>query len=235
MKRNLDMKKNSEKGYVSYTIDGTDLILADILRNVNNGFYVDIGANHPISYNNTYYFYKRGWNGFSVDGNQKFEPLWLRERPLDTFITALVSSEVKQVDFKIFKDHKMSSMNIDQIKLYEKRFSKNEITSHPGTTTTLSNLKNEYFAEKEVHFLTIDVEGEDLNCLIGANLSNWKPGVVVMEVKNMSIYNVISNDVVEHLNSYGYRLISKTPLNAIFVYPSKPYLTWIPETLTAMK
>lgn len=230
--RKGDLYRNLEKGLTSHSIDGTDLITAELLRDVNEGFYVDIGANHPKKNSNTYYLYKQGWSGVAVDGNQYFEGLWHEHRPLDKFLTSLVSGEIKEVDFRIFPDDTMSSMNSEQIKLYEGRFNEKIINVIPATTTTLANLKQEYFQEKEVHLLSVDIEGEDLNCLIGANFESWKPGVVVVEIKHLSLYDVGSSDIVKFLTSHGYRFISKTPLNAIFVYPDKPYLAWIPKSLT---
>ena len=233
--RKADLYLNLEQGLKSHSIDGTDLITAELLREVYEGFYVDIGANHPKQHSNTYYLYKQGWSGLVVDGNKYFEDLWLENRPLDKFVTAIVAAEIKEVDFRIFPDDTMSSINPDQIKLYERRFNEEKINSIRTTTTTLSNLKTEYFEEREVHLLSIDIEGEDLNCLLGANFENWKPGVVVIEIKNLSLYNLGSSEIVQFLTSHGYRLISKTPLNAIFVYPNKPYLAWIPESLTKAK
>ena len=98
-------------------------------------------------------------------------------------------------------------------------------------TTTLFDLNNQYLKDLEIHLLSIDIEGEEINCLEGANLKEWHPGVIVIETKHLSSYQVLDNDIVQYLTQLGYRMIAKTPLDAFFVFPSKPYLEWIPKTI----
>ena len=51
----------------SYSISNVDLIIDRMFANLKNGFYVDVGCNHPIKFNNTYLLYKRGWSGINID------------------------------------------------------------------------------------------------------------------------------------------------------------------------
>ena len=215
----------------SYSFEGSDLIVSSLLRNISQGKYIDVGANHPTIQNNTNYFYQKGWRGLAIDGNDEFEILWKRNRPLDVFLTELVSDSTKEVEFSIYPDDTLSSMDSSSIQRYEGRYAKDEIITKRATTTTLEKLKNKYFQEQEIHLLSIDIEGEDLNCLVGANLNFWKPGVIVIETKNLSLYKISGNEIVEYLTSFGYRLIAKTPLDAFFVYPQKSYLQWIPKSI----
>ena len=60
-KRKLKYKKNS------YSFNSVDLIIDYIFKDKKNGFYLDIGAQHPISNNNTYLLFKRGWKGINFD------------------------------------------------------------------------------------------------------------------------------------------------------------------------
>ena len=55
----------SKKGY--YSFSGVDIIIENIFRNQNNGFYIDVGCQHPIKNNNTYHLYKKGWVGINID------------------------------------------------------------------------------------------------------------------------------------------------------------------------
>jgi len=215
----------------SYSFEGSDLIVSSLLRNVLHGRYIDVGANHPILQNNTNYLYQKGWCGLAIDGNEEFEILWKQNRPRDVFLTELISDSIREVEFSIYPDKTLSSIDPSSIKRYEERYASDEITIKRTTTTTLEKLKNKYFQEQEIHLLSIDIEGEDLNCLVGANLTVWKPGIIVIETKNLSLYKVFNNKIVEYLTSLGYRLIAKTPLDAFFVYPQKSYLQWIPKSI----
>jgi len=215
----------------SYALEGSDLIAASLLRKVSRGTYIDVGANHPTVQSNTRYFYDRGWSGLAIDGNGTFEKEWLEHRPRDVFVPALVSSEIKDVEFSIYPDSTLSSIDRDSIARYTARYGDQPIRKEIRKTTTLFDLKNRYLQQEEIHLLSVDVEGEDLNCLVGAKLDQWAPGVIIVETKHLSIYHVLENEIVGYLNSVGYRMIAKTPLDAFFVFPAKDYLDWIPKTI----
>ena len=51
----------------SYAISNVDLIIDRLFSNVDRGYYIDVGCNHPIKYNNTYLLHKRGWSGINID------------------------------------------------------------------------------------------------------------------------------------------------------------------------
>ena len=215
----------------SYSNQGVDIICAAFLRNVKNGCYIDVGANHPTINNNSYYFYNLGWRGLGIDGNESFSEEWKLTRPEDKFLVSLVSDKNKVVDFCIYEDHGLSTIATQEQERYSERFAQNQITTKTVETSILAELKKDYLGESEVHLLHIDVEGEELNALRGANLPDMLPGVIAVELKNLSLYNLGQSDMVSYLTSLGYRLVSKTPLDSIFLYPKKSYFDWIPAEL----
>jgi len=226
-----ELARSEKNPRQSYSLEGSDLIIASLLRNVTRGTYIDVGANHPVVQNNTRYFYERGWSGLAIDGNNEFEKEWLELRPRDVFVPALVSSEIKNVEFVIYPDHTLSTIDGDSIARYSSRYGGRQVHKEVRKTTTLFDLKTQYLNETEIHLLSVDVEGEDLNCLMGARLELWNPGVIVVETKHLSIYHAAENETVGYLTSVGYRMIAKTPLDAFFVFPAKDYLDWIPKTI----
>ncbi len=54
---------------ISYAQNFEDLILMGILREIPNGFYVDVGANHPEQDSVTKIFYDKGWSGINIEPN----------------------------------------------------------------------------------------------------------------------------------------------------------------------
>ena len=48
-------------------MEGEDLELLKLTKNINQGFYVDAGCYHPLRLNNTYLLYKKKWNGLNID------------------------------------------------------------------------------------------------------------------------------------------------------------------------
>jgi FkbM family methyltransferase len=215
----------------SFALEGSDLIAASLLRDVSRGTYIDVGANHPTIQSNTRYFYDKGWSGLAIDGNGAFEKQWREHRPRDVFVPALVSSEIKDVEFSVYPDSTLSTIDPESIARYSARHDGQSIRKEIRQTTTLFDLKNKYLQQDEIHLLSVDVEGEDLNCLVGARLDRWTPGVIVVEAKHLSIYHIQENDIAGYLTLIGYRMIAKTPLDAFFVFPAKDYLNWIPTTI----
>lgn len=49
----------------------------------NSGFFVDIGANHPVVFSATYLLYKAGWNGLTVEPIPSLCALHRKFRPRD--------------------------------------------------------------------------------------------------------------------------------------------------------
>lgn len=53
LKKNRYERKYSRR---SFSQEGEDLIVHNILYERENGFYVDVGAHHPLRFSNTYAF-----------------------------------------------------------------------------------------------------------------------------------------------------------------------------------
>lgn len=205
--------------------------MQSILRNIRTRTYIDTGANHPLLNNNTYFFYERGWSGLAVDPNIYFEPIWKLERPQDIFVPEVVSRESGDFDYYKFPDSMLNGIDASQMEKYSERFHTQEIIIEKKHGRSLYDLKNSYIPENEIHFLSVDVVGAELDVLFGAKLTEWKPGAILIETKNLSIYKISDNKIVNYLTSIGYRLISITLLDAFFVLPQKKYLAWIPKTI----
>ena len=69
--------------YESYAQELEDIILYVALQDVDEGFYIDIGANDPIEISVTKFFYDRGWSGINVEPLRSKCALLENERPRD--------------------------------------------------------------------------------------------------------------------------------------------------------
>ena len=87
----------------SFSQGSMDLILEHIFKNKNNGFYVDVGCQHPIKNNNTYLLYKRGWSGVNIDLDSVNIELFNFFRRNDNNVNAAVSDKIE--DAKLFYYH----------------------------------------------------------------------------------------------------------------------------------
>ncbi len=78
IKRQIKYKKNS------YSLNSVDLIVDYIFKTKKKGFYLDVGAQHPVSNNNTFLLFKKGWSGINIDLDKKNIDLFNIARPKDT-------------------------------------------------------------------------------------------------------------------------------------------------------
>ena len=76
----------------SYSQYGEDLVLDAVMGCASKGFFVDIGANDPISLSNTKRFSLRGWTGINVEPNPLSLARIVKDRPHDINLNCGVGS-----------------------------------------------------------------------------------------------------------------------------------------------
>ena len=96
-----------KKNYFSFS--GVDVIIENIFRNKKNGFYIDVGCQHPIKNNNTYLLHKKGWSGINIDLDQDNINLFNLSRSKDTNLCMAISSTITEKD--LFFYHNKSPLN----------------------------------------------------------------------------------------------------------------------------
>mgnify|MGYP001265942633 CR=1 FL=1 len=94
-------------------------------------------------------------------------------------------------------------------------------------TETLNNIiVNSNFANKRIDFLSIDVEGNELNVLKGFDLKKYKPTIVLLEYRlpnlkefhDKNIDQIIESEIYHHMTSSGYKLINWNHDDLMFMY-----------------
>lgn len=167
---------------ISYSQNYEDLILAGILRNVSAGFYVDVGANHPELDSVTKIFYDKGWSGINVEPNELLNVELTKQRPRDINVKAGVSSQSGQLRFRSFDSFDgLSTFSRDNMEGFQ--------ASYPGATYTdsyidvvsLAELLIQHKPEGDIHFLKVDVEGLELEVLLGNKWDRFRPWVLCIE------------------------------------------------------
>ena len=68
---------------ISYSQNQEDVVLYRLAQLVPEGFYVDVGAAHPIMDNVTYALYKAGWRGINIEPMKREADLLREIRPRD--------------------------------------------------------------------------------------------------------------------------------------------------------
>ncbi len=198
------------KSNISYSQEGEDLILDSIMNNKKQGFYVDIGAHHPVRFSNTKIFYDRGWNGVNVDliNIDKFN----KKRPKDFNICNLVGKNQSN-KFYIFDDGALNTFSEEKARECEKAGYK-IIEEKLITTKPLREILDEC-SVKKIDFMSIDVEGHEIEVLESNNWNLYCPDIILIEIHE-SLENIFNDKIYLFLKDKGYNLLCKTVRTCFF-------------------
>ena len=211
-----------------YSFSGVDIVLKKIFYQQEKGFYIDVGCQNPIKNNNTYLLFKKGWEGINIDLDKDNIDLFNSARPKDSNFNKAISSEIKNVELYFY--HKKSPINTIDKKTSD--FQKAKVTSIKKINTdTLDNIiLNSKYKNHTFDLLSIDVEGHELDVLKGFDLYKYSPKVIVveyldlnvskLEIKNLSIENVLNSEIYKYLISKNYILVNSIYCDLVFVNKS---------------
>ena len=211
-----------------YSFSGVDIVLKKIFYQQEKGFYIDVGCQNPIKNNNTYLLYKKGWEGINIDLDKDNIDLFNSARPKDSNFNKAISSDIKNVELYFY--HKKSPINTIDKKTSD--FQKAKVTSIKKINTdTLDNIiLNSKYKNHTFDLLSIDVEGHELDVLKGFDLDKYSPKVIVveyldlnvtkLEIKNLSIENVLNSEIYKYLISKNYILVNSIYCDLVFVNKS---------------
>lgn len=164
---------------VSYAQNFEDVLLNRALAGVESGTYVDIGAGDPQTDSVTKAFYDMGWSGLNVEPLSRFYTRLVEQRPRDVNVRGVVSDTVGLLDFFEVEGYEELSTTVVEI-AEGYRESGRAVTDHRVTSFTLTSLLEDHITGP-IHFLKIDVEGAELNVLVGADFAKFRPWIVVVE------------------------------------------------------
>jgi len=210
-KYKLDQLLNN--AHLSYAQEGEDLVLNKLLGKRDRGVYIDVGANHPKRFSNTYLFYKKGWRGINVEPNPNLFKLLQEHRPNDLNFNIGVNNEKDNLEYYMFNEPALNTFSIEEKDQYLLNPNYHLIDTIKVEVRTLDEIienQNEINISK-IDFLSIDAEGFDLKVLKSINLKKYKPEIILIEILNIkTIEEVFQNDIYSYLKSNNYNLILRT-------------------------
>lgn len=180
---------------------GQDLWVLETLGGKRGGFFVEIGATDGVSYSNTYGLEQElGWTGICIEPNPR-EQAQLRKNRKCTLVQALCSSEAgRTLTFQI--DGTLSGVRETAGGMMREN---NEVLSM--TTTTLAQVLTDNRAPHLIDYLSLDVEGHELEVLSGLWPSPFKFRCITIEHNEPHQGPAMRMALRERLQANGYRFV----------------------------
>jgi FkbM family methyltransferase len=205
---------------VSYSQSDEDLIIDTLLNRKPNGFYIDIGAYDPVRFSNTMRFYRRGWSGINIEPDytqfQKIKSV----RTRDITLNIGISPKNKTLVYWEINPNTLSTFLSVQAKAYEKEGFR-IIRQIRVPVSRLFKVIKKYAHSKPIDFLSVDVEGFELDVLKSNNWGKYRPKVLCIELSFCSSDTQADirrkKSLIRFIESKGYIYVTKTATNYIYV------------------
>jgi len=199
-----------------YSQEGEDMILRRVFEHKTDGFYVDIGAHHPMRFSNTYYFYRRGWHGINVDARPGSKRDFDRVRKRDVNVECGVARQAGVAHYYEFNEPALNGFSASLSGERNGRGDYRIVATHQVQLTTLRELLDAHLPPgQEIDFLSIDVEGLDLDVVLSNDWGKYRPAYVLVEILGSSLGDVTATPIAQALTTYGYEIYAKC-VNTVF-------------------
>lgn len=213
--------KNKES-ILFFSQHGEDCLLWEYFDYKEKGFFIDVGAFDGKYLSNTFSFEQQGWTGLCVEPHPDYFALCKENRPSSICVNmACVGDEKDQVMLKVDPAGLYSGLadDPDRKEYVEKIFENNDLQfgafqDVPVKAATLNSLMEAHFSERQsIDFLSIDVEGTEIDVLKGFDLDRFAPEVIVVEANSSEE----QSNVKQYLGDKGYFFARIIGVNLIFV------------------
>ena len=173
---------------VTYAQNREDLYIASFFPDVEDGFYVDVGAQHPVRDSVTKYFSLRGWTGINIEPQRKYYELLVADRAKDVNLNIGISDAAGSLRLREFASDGLSTFSETMKAEYEQ----DEHVRSAGhidydvTVETLANVFAGYVPEGQaIHFLKVDVEGLEYQVFRGNDWERFRPVLLCVEANHI--------------------------------------------------
>ena len=207
---------------LSYAQNLEDYHLAQAFAGQAAGFYIDVGAGHPVADNVSCWFYLSGWRGIVVEPQAGLLALYADVRPRDIREGRVLGRSVGEVDFHVVDRLHGFSTIVPENAAMAAGFGAGFSTQR-AEMTTLAALCAEH-GVTNIDFLKIDVEGAEGDVLAGNDFARFRPRVICLEA-------VIPGSMAEGWQAWepallaaGYDFVLFEGLNRFYVAREEPAL-----------
>ena len=181
-------------------------LVQDFFKGARCGFFVEVGANRPRQESQTWHLERMGWTGVLIEPQPDLADELRRARSAKVFAVACSSPENAGRRMRLHVAGALSALDRDRMAPGAQAA---QIIEVP--VRTLDDILIEARAPSEFDFLSIDVEGHELEVLDGFDFARWRPRLILLEDH--------VGDLKKHrfLKAAGYRLVRRVENNGWYV------------------
>ena len=170
-------------------------VIGKMFPGVTNGFFLDVGSGHGTIGSNTKALEELGWTGICVDPF----PTYMEGRTcrMEKVVVSSASGQVVK-----FHTHSGLGGIADTLGKWKEEAAKSPAVEL--TTTTLGEVLAAANAPSFIHFLSLDIEGAELDSLRGTPMDKYRFGAMAIEHNDEEPKRT---DLLKFLESKGYRRV----------------------------
>lgn len=201
----------------SYSQKQEDLVIDKLVNYKKNGFYIDIGAFDPYRFSNTMRFYKRGWHGINIEPNNQYWRRFQKHRHRDINLNIGIGLKNSHIKFYSIDPPTLSTFQKDQAFAYIRQgfhlLKTVDVSVYP-----LKQVLKKYLKERRIDFMSIDVEGMELQVLRSNDWNTYRPYLLCIESAGF-LKSKISGQyqmIDTFLRTVKYKLVYNNGLNSFY-------------------
>ena len=193
-----------------------DFLAYEYFNGKKNGFFIDIGAHNGEWINNTYIFEKLGWNGICVEADPDNFELLKKNRKCHIYNFAIDSENSDSIKFI---KSKVDALNVlekhcsdEHAKRIKSEAQINDLEYINIKSITFNDLMKNYHSEiKYIDFLSLDIEGGELDILKTIDFNTYSFGLLTIE------NNEKENILIDFMKTKGYKVLIDIGCDILFV------------------
>jgi FkbM family methyltransferase len=197
---------------ISHAQNGEDVRVWRALRGIQDLFYVEVGASHPVVDSVTAALSAEGGRGLLVEADPDAADLLREGRPKDVVVAAAASSSSGVLTFHELDRRGWGTVAEARVAQAQEHV----VRSFPMPAVRVDDLLAD-LAPAAVHFLCVDVEGHEAAVLAGAGLSRHRPWILCVEATLPQSRTPSWQQWEPEVLAAGYRFVTFDGLNRWYV------------------
>lgn len=216
------------------------------LRDVERGFYIDVGAQSAESDSVTKAFSLLGWRGINIEPHPVYFEQLVQLRPNDVNLDVALGERSGILTMNLVDESGLSTADAE---IADRHAAAGyAIRKHEVEMLTLAQVWQRHVPDGQpVHFLKVDVEGFERSVLAGNDWQRHRPWIVLVEatLPNSQIENheawepILANAGYKYVYADGlnrfYVAEERVELAAVFKYPPNVFDGFITAPLERMQ